>query len=115
MPRSSRPTLKWFGDKALDFVLGEVGVRMDRAGAAAVAYARAAVPVRTGMLRASIGYYYIQSSRTLVVYADAPYAKFVEEGTIHMSAQPYLAPAIDAAGRVLGATTVMAFPGMPGR
>lgn len=114
MPRSARPTLKWFGDKALDFVLGEVGVRMDRAGAAAVAYARAACPVDTGALRASIGYIYRQDTRTLTIYADMPYSAYVEFGTSRMIAQPYIRPAIDEAGRVLGATTTYAFPGYRG-
>jgi HK97 gp10 family phage protein len=50
------------------------------------------VPVRTGHLRSSI---YSQISGWVVnIGAEATYALFVELGTRHMRAQPYLYPAI---------------------
>jgi HK97 gp10 family phage protein len=50
------------------------------------------VPVRTGYLRSSI--YSHVSSWVVNIGAEATYALFVELGTRHMRAQPYLYPAI---------------------
>lgn len=66
--------------------------------------ARAIVPVDTGRLRSSI-----QASKGSDgdgVYADIGtnvyYAAFVEFGTIHMAAQPYLRPALAMSARAWG-------------
>ena len=57
-------------------------------------------PVDTGELMDSISATMEGVIETLVisgaVVAEAAHAPFVEFGTIHMSAQPYLAPALDA-------------------
>lgn len=79
--------------------------RMIKAGKAAVAEATRLVPVRTGQLRDSIGFTYIQSEKTLQLHADEPYAIFVEYGTPQMRAQPYLRPALNAVGRIWGGNT----------
>jgi hypothetical protein len=49
---------------------------------------RGVVPVRTGFLRDSIG---IDTSDPLspVIYADAPYAQMVHDGTSRMPARPF--------------------------
>lgn len=49
-------------------------------------------PVRTGYLRSTI--YAEIKDWVAEIGADATYALFVELGTIHMRAQPYLYPAI---------------------
>jgi len=56
------------------------------------ALAKQLVPVRTGYLRSTI-YAKIQEW-VAEIGAEAPYALFVEFGTRHMQAQPYLYPAI---------------------
>jgi HK97 gp10 family phage protein len=56
------------------------------------AEARRLVPVKTGYLRSTI-YARIQQL-VAEIGADAAYALFVELGTKHMMAQPYLWPAI---------------------
>ena len=56
------------------------------------ALARQLVPVRTGHLRSSI--YANIKEWAADIGAEATYAYFVELGTRHMKAQPYLYPAI---------------------
>ena len=51
------------------------------------------VPVRTGYLRSTI--YATIKDWVAEIGADATYALFVELGTRHMRAQPYLYPAIE--------------------
>ena len=69
-----------------------------RAGLEAIAQeARAACPVDSGTLRASIGVQ-VTPGRTAegVVRADAPHAAAVEIGTLRRRAQPFLYPAYRA-------------------
>ena len=56
------------------------------------ALAKQLVPVRTGHLRSSI--YASIKEWVAEIGAEATYALFVELGTRHMKAQPYLYPAI---------------------
>lgn len=55
--------------------------------------ARRFVPVDTGHLRSTIEVE-PPNGETIRVVAGADYAAYVEQGTRHMSAQPYLAPAL---------------------
>jgi hypothetical protein len=64
--------------------------------------ARQLAPVDTGQLRDSINYTFHAATLTLIVYAEAPHASFVEFGTSRMAARPYLRPALAEASRVLG-------------
>ncbi len=62
----------------------------------AAAIARQLVPVDTGQLKASI--YVEQTGETrFAVGASAPYAIFVENGTVHSPSQPFLKPALEFA------------------
>ena len=54
----------------------------------AAQYAKATVPVDTGVLRDSIGF------TTNSLYANAPYASYVEFGSADRQAQPFLMPSI---------------------
>jgi len=56
------------------------------------ALARKLVPVKTGHLQSTI--YATVQNWVVNVGADATYAYFVEAGTKHMAAKPYLYPAI---------------------
>jgi len=56
------------------------------------ALAKQLVPVRTGYLRSTI--YATVQEWVAEIGAEAAYALFVELGTRHMQAQPYLYPAI---------------------
>ncbi|MEM0006816.1 MAG: HK97 gp10 family phage protein [Candidatus Bathyarchaeia archaeon] len=55
-------------------------------------YARSLAPVRTGYLRSTI--YATVKDWVAEIGAEASYAMFVEFGTRHMKARPYLYPAI---------------------
>ncbi len=78
----------WEKNLELDGGLHEMGANI-------VTTAKRLAPVRTGALRNSIGYQ-VKDGK-LYVYADTPYAGFVELGTYKMKAQPYLRPAMDSA------------------
>jgi HK97 gp10 family phage protein len=56
------------------------------------ALARQMVPVKTGYLQSTI--YATVQDWVVNIGADATYALFVEQGTQHMRAQPFLYPAI---------------------
>lgn len=56
--------------------------------------ARANAPTATGDLRASIEGEY--EGGVVEARATVPYARFVEDGTRHMAAQPFLRPALIA-------------------
>jgi HK97 gp10 family phage protein len=58
--------------------------------------AKRLVPVDTGALRDSIS---VIDGSPMAVVADAPYSLYVELGTRHMAAQPYLMPALDIVSR----------------
>lgn len=60
--------------------------------------AKGLCPVDTGRLRASI-IHEVKGFTLRVGSKDVPYSAHVEYGTSRMSAQPYLRPAIQQAGR----------------
>ena len=66
---------------------------LDQNGSEIVSYAQSIVPVHTGFLRDSIQYHV--EGTVLYVLAAAYYAKYVEYGTRHMKAEPYMRPALD--------------------
>ena len=65
--------------------LEEIGARVERR-------AKELVPVDTGFLRSSINHQV--AGNVLHINADADYASFIEFGTMRMTAQPYLLPAV---------------------
>lgn len=107
------PLFVWLGNKLKSQVDRAIDAKMDAAGKAAVAEARRVVHVRTGRLKASIGYSYRQSDRTLTLHADEPYALFEEMGTRYRPPHPYLRPGLAAAGRVWGMKTELQFTNVP--
>lgn len=71
--------------QAIRSALREIGER-------AVGYATDIVPVRTGNLKSSIAY--DADDRQVIIGSDVTYASYVEMGTVHMAARPYLRPAM---------------------
>lgn len=67
---------------------------------AGVDHATSVVPVDTGALQDSIGGD-VLGPEEAEIYAEEEYAAYVEYGTIHMDAQPYLEPALEVAGKAL--------------
>ena len=98
---NSEPTLALVERRAAAWLVSSTDVAMKAA--------RREAPVRTGRLRDSIISLPIErrdGRMTAGVWAQAPYALWVELGTRHMRAQPYLRPALgivrDAANALLG-------------
>lgn len=65
---------------------------LDKLGEEIVEDAKRVVPVKTGHLRDSLDHEV--DGDTLYVFSDVEYAQYVELGTEHMKAQPYLKPAV---------------------
>ena len=84
-----------------------VGRALDKAiPALAVAVrekAQIAAPVDTGNLRASIADAYDDKTKTGTVTVGAEYGIYIEKGTVHMAAKPFLAPAAIEVQAVAGA------------
>ena len=85
-------TVKDHSKEAMDAIRQVVGEAMEEIGQRAEGYAKQIVPVDTGALRDSIGHEAAESS--VAIYADRPYAAFVELGTSRQRAHPYLAPSV---------------------
>jgi len=71
---------------------GPIDVFLEHLGSEMENDAKAACPVDTGHLRESLEHE-VQDD-TLRVGSNVKYAVYVEEGTRHMHAQPYLRPAL---------------------
>lgn len=97
---------KWFGGQAKAFIGREIDKRQLGSARDIVALARKLAPERTSYLRSTIDYTYEQRTHTLHLHADAHYAFFVEYGTRFMVAQPFLRPALLAAGKWWGRSQI---------
>lgn len=77
-------------DKAVALALEEIGLTAE-------GYAKKACPVDTGRLRNSITHLVSgrEGSREVYIGTNVEYAPYVEEGTVHMAAQPFLKPAAE--------------------
>lgn len=73
-------------DRALVAALEEVGL-------VAEGYAKRACPVDTGRLRNSITHIVDEDGKCAVIGTNVEYAPYVELGTRHQKAQPFLKPA----------------------
>ncbi len=104
----------WFGAQLQKKVMGDVDTKLRRTGEAIVSKARELAPVKTGALRAGIGYTYRQSDQTLSIHADEFYSVFQEYGTRTIRPHPYLRPAIQAVmGRIWGSQIELEFANTP--
>ena len=111
-----------FGDREM-ITRTDVGIL--ETAIAVAAQAKALCPVMTGNLRGSIGY--IVGDRRTARLNGVPeegegwvgtaveYAGYVEFGTKHQKAQPYLRPAGEIVGRRVSAEVVKAYQDQAGR
>ena len=84
---------------ATEELQAKVNELIQEAGINTEADAKQACPVDTGRLRASIKY--TPGEMECTVYTNVEYAAFVEWGTVHQQAQPYLYPAFENNGQKL--------------
>lgn len=104
---------KWDAKPTLALVERRAEAWLTSSTAVATNAARRQAPVRTGRLRDSIVSVPLKrrgGRTTAGVWAQAPYALWVEIGTRRMRAQPYLRPALetvrDAAAALVGQVRV---------
>lgn len=90
---------RWEPAPALNDMHARADRFLTRAAQFGTQIARLHAPVRTGRLRSSILPLPVrtnqQGRRSGGIWAQAPYALWVEIGTRRMAAQPYLRPALD--------------------
>jgi HK97 gp10 family phage protein len=79
-------------DKLQVMVREGVQKKLEEAGEVALEVANELVPVDTGYLKSTL--YMETQPGEVKVGADASYAIFLEIGTVHQRAQPYLVPAM---------------------
>ncbi len=96
------PLVRWNPNALYQQVDHSIDVRMHKCGEMMVRRAKDLVPVRTGATSASIRYEYHPAEHELTLIADSPHAIFVEFGTVHMMARPFLRPAMSEAVGVWG-------------
>ena len=90
-------------DDSVAWVRPNIKNELVRAAAKVEDVAKRFCPVKTGRLRASIGFHVIDWNQVLVSTGINPtskptnYASYVEYGTSIMAAQPYMRPAIEVA------------------
>ncbi len=77
-------------EEALDQALAKA---LEEVGLAAEGYAKKACPVDTGRLRNSVTHLVQPSEKAVYIGTNVEYAPYVELGTAHMAAQPFLVPA----------------------
>ncbi len=104
---------RWGPNPVRQLVRRRADVWLAAASGVAATEARRGAPVRTGRLRDSIAPLPLErrdGQATAGVWAQAPYALWVEIGTTRMAAQPYLEPALetvqDATGALVGQARV---------
>lgn len=87
---------------------------MLRGGSAMAEKARELVAKDTGFLESTIGFTYIQSTKTIQLHADAAYALVQEFGSRFMPAHPFMRPAVLAfqTWKTRGINTELQFPAM---
>lgn len=83
-------------DRLLSGPDGEVAKDLAKRAVLVERTAKHLAPVRTGLLRSSITWRLDKDSRGLlaIIGSNVKYAPYLELGTIHMSARPYLRPAL---------------------
>lgn len=94
------PFITWNPTPLFQHVDHEIAARMHESGERMVRKAQQLVPVKTGATRASIRWEYHPAEHELTLVADSAHAIFLEYGTVHMMARPFLRPAMSEAAAV---------------
>jgi hypothetical protein len=96
-----------FIDRVWNRKINQLDARATRAGKAAEALAKQLARVDTGNMRSLVGFYYDQSTRTMTLYAEAPYSHFVERR------YPFMRPAWNLMRTMFKGTSEMQFSTLP--
>lgn len=107
---------QWLGNQVKQKVDTYIDKKMWDTGIAVVAKAQALAPVKTGALRASIGfvvaYNEMGGRHTLSIQVGMPYGIFQELGTRNIPPHPFIRPALNEMSRIWGFDVEMQFAGM---
>ncbi len=101
--------IEWNGQQVLDGVSQRIDESAHVIGRQVVQIAERYAPKRTGRLATSISYAYDNVTHSISFIVGAPYGIFVEYGTRHSHAHPYLRPALNTVGTIYGFQTEMSF------
>lgn len=99
--------VQWFGAQAKGFVLGQATRAFLAMGNAWMERAQELCPVRTGQMRATIGFLVAGTVPKLTLYCDHPAAFFQEFGTRFIPAHPFMRPALSSIPRFLRGLTTL--------
>lgn len=80
-------------DVIVEGIQAAISRGLEKIGLAAEGYAQLKCPVDTGNLRGSITHIVDDSEKAVYIGTNVEYAPYVELGTRHQAAQPYLRPA----------------------
>lgn len=84
--------------QAVDGIESAIGAALEEIGLLAENYAAKKCPVDTGNLRASITHEVDAGGNAVYIGTNVEYAPYVELGTSHQKAQPFLRPAASGHG-----------------
>lgn len=84
--------------QVIDGIGSAIGVALEKIGLLAEGYAAEKCPVDTGNLRGSIAYEVDTADDAVYIGTNVEYAPYVELGTSHQKAQPFLRPAASEHG-----------------
>lgn len=84
--------------QAVDGIDSAIGAALEEIGLLAENYAAKKCPVDTGNLRASITHAVDAGDNAVYIGTNVEYAPYVELGTSHQKAQPFLRPAASEHG-----------------
>ena len=84
--------------QVVDGIESAIGVALEEIGLLAENYAAKKCPVDTGNLRASITHEVDAGDNAVYIGTNVEYAPYVELGTSHQKAQPFLRPAASEHG-----------------
>lgn len=101
--------IQWNGQQFLDDISQRIDAQAIALGRQVVQIAERYAPKKTGRLATSISFHYDSITHSISFIVGAPYGVFVEYGTRHMMAHPYLRPALNTVGSIYGFQTEMLF------
>lgn len=85
-------------EQVTDGIDSAIGAALEEIGLLAEGYAARKCPVDTGNLRGSIAYEVDAADSAVYIGTNVEYAPYVELGTSHQKAQPFLRPAASEHG-----------------
>ncbi len=104
--------VRWLGQQIVGAITKRIDDNLRKTGEIAAAHARAYAPIKTGALRAGIGYRV--ENRTLTLYGTARHTIFQDRGTRYIHGHFFLERGLADAGKLVwGSSLSIAYPNTP--